>query len=43
MQDMDREYHKANKERMLTAMQVAEKIVEMIFDSRYRNGQSVDI
>lgn len=43
MQDMDLAYHKANKERMLTAVQVAEKIVEMISDSRYRNGQSVDI
>lgn len=43
MQDMDPAYHKANRARMLTAGQVAEKIVEMIFDGKYRNGQSIDI
>lgn len=43
MQEIDSAYHKANKARMLTAEQVAAKIVEMIFDSEYRNGQSVDI
>jgi 3-oxoacyl-[acyl-carrier protein] reductase len=43
MQDIDPAYHRANKDRMLTAEQVAAKIVEMILDSRYRNGQSVDI
>lgn len=43
MQDVDPEYHKANKATMLTAEQVAAKIVEMIFDSKYRNGQSVNI
>ena len=43
MQDVDSAYHRANRERMLTAGQVAAKIVEMIFDNRYRNGQSVDI
>lgn len=43
MQDIDPAYHKANKERMLTASQVATKIVEMVFDSKYRNGESVDI
>ncbi|MEW5840191.1 SDR family oxidoreductase [Nitrososphaera sp.] len=42
MQDVDPQYRRANRHRMLTARQVAEKIVEMIFDkSRYRNGQSV--
>lgn len=43
MQDMDPAYHKANKARMITAGQVAENIVEMILDSKYRNGASVDI
>lgn len=43
MQDMDPAYHKANKARMLTAGQVAAKMAEMIFDDKYRNGQSVDI
>jgi NAD(P)-dependent dehydrogenase (short-subunit alcohol dehydrogenase family) len=43
MQDVDPEYHRANKGRMLTAEQVALKIVEMIFDAKYRNGQSIDI
>lgn len=42
-QDIDPAYHRANKGRMLTAGQVADRIVEMIFDGRYRNGQSVDI
>lgn len=43
MQDMDLAYHKANKARMLTTEQVAEKIVGMIFDTKYLNGQSIDI
>jgi NAD(P)-dependent dehydrogenase (short-subunit alcohol dehydrogenase family) len=43
MQDIDPAYRRANRGRMLTARQVASKIVEMIFDGRYRNGQSVDI
>lgn len=43
MQDIDPVYHKENKNRMLTSGQVASKIVEMISDSKYRNGQSVDI
>ena len=43
MQDMDPAYHKANRASMLTAEQVAAKIVEMIFDSKYLNGASVDI
>lgn len=43
MQESDPKYYRENKSRMLTAGQVAEKIAEMIFDTRYRNGQSVDI
>lgn len=43
MQDIDPVYHRANKDRMLTAGQVAAKIVEMILDNQYKNGQSVDI
>jgi 3-oxoacyl-[acyl-carrier protein] reductase len=43
MQDIDPAYHRANRDRMLAAGQVASKIVEMIFDRKYRNGQSVDI
>jgi 3-oxoacyl-[acyl-carrier protein] reductase len=43
MQEVDPEYYKQNKSRMLKPEQVAAKIVEMVFDSRYTNGQSVDI
>lgn len=43
MQDMDPAYHRANKATMVTAGQVAEKIVEMISDGKHRNGSSVDI
>ena len=43
MQDMDPAYHKANRASMLTAGKVAEKIVEMISDDKYHNGQSIDI
>ncbi|MEO9363918.1 MAG: SDR family oxidoreductase [Nitrososphaera sp.] len=44
MQESDPVYYRENRPRMLTAEQVAEKIAEMIFDdTRYRNGQSVDI
>lgn len=43
MQDVDPEYHRENESRMLTAEQVAYKILEMIFDGKYRNGQSIDI
>lgn len=44
MQEGDLEYYEANKNKMLRPEQVAERIVEMILDSRkYRNGQSVDI
>ena len=42
MQDADPEYHRANKASMLTAGQVAAKIVEMIYGD-YAGGQSVDI
>jgi 3-oxoacyl-[acyl-carrier protein] reductase len=43
MQDVDPAYHKENAASMLKPEQVAEKIVEMVFDRNYRNGQSVDI
>lgn len=43
MQEVDPEYHRENKGRMLTAEQVASKILEMIFDGKYGNGQSIDI
>jgi NAD(P)-dependent dehydrogenase (short-subunit alcohol dehydrogenase family) len=43
MQEDDPEYYRENKDRMLEPEDVAAKIVDMIFDSKYRNGQSVDI
>ncbi len=43
MQDVDPAYHRENAHAMLKPEQVAEKIVEMIFDRNFRNGQSVDI
>lgn len=43
MQETDPEYYRENRDRMLKPEQVAAKIVDMIFDSKYRNGQSVDI
>ena len=43
MQEVDPEYYSQNKSRMLMPEQVAAKIVEMIFDTKYRNGESVDI
>ncbi len=43
MQESDPEYYRENKDRMLQPEEVAEKIVEMIFNDKYRNGQSVDI
>lgn len=43
MQEVDPEYYRQNKQRMLMPEQVAAKIVEMIFDTKYRNGESVDI
>lgn len=42
MQDVNPEYHRANKASMLNAGQVAAKIVEMIYGD-YASGQSVDI
>jgi NAD(P)-dependent dehydrogenase (short-subunit alcohol dehydrogenase family) len=43
MQQVDIEYYQANKDTMLRPNQVAAKILEMIFDDRYRNGQIIDI
>lgn len=43
MQEVDPEYYRQNKSAMLKPEQVAAKIVEMVFDSRYTNGQSIDI
>jgi len=44
MQDIDPEYHRINKDRMLSAREVAAKIVDMIFSpDKYATGQSVDI
>lgn len=43
MQDVDPEYRRANKGRMLSAGQVAGKIVEMVFSDKYVTGTSVDI
>jgi 3-oxoacyl-[acyl-carrier protein] reductase len=43
MQEADPEYYRENIVRMLTPEQVAAKIVDMIFSTKYRNGQSVDI
>ena len=43
MQESDPEYYQENKDKMLRPEQVAARIVEMIFDNKYRNGQSVDI
>lgn len=36
-------YYQANRSQMLTADQVGSKIVEMALDSRFTNGESVDI
>jgi 3-oxoacyl-[acyl-carrier protein] reductase len=41
IQRFDPVYHLQNKSQMLNPEQVAEKIVEMIFDQSYQNGQSV--
>lgn len=43
MQEADPEYYRENRGSMLKPEQVATKIVDMIFDSKYKNGQSVDI
>ena len=43
-EDVDPDYHRKHKDNMLVPKQVAEKVVEMIFDDKkYNNGQSVDI
>jgi 3-oxoacyl-[acyl-carrier protein] reductase len=43
--DLDPEYYRKNKNKMLQPQQIAEKIAEMISDKqhKYRNGQSVEI
>jgi len=43
MQEVNQEYYRQNRKAMLKPEQVAAKIVEMVFDCRYTNGQSVDI
>lgn len=43
MQDFDPEYHESNRHTMLRPQQVASRIVDMIFDHRFHNGQSIDI
>ena len=43
-QDVDPDYYRNNKHKMLQPRTVAQKIVEMIFEERqYHNGQSVEI
>ena len=43
-EDVDLDYYKENKNNMIRPQQVAEKIVNMIFDDeKYFNGQSVEI
>ena len=43
-EDVDLDYYRENKNNMIRPQQVAEKIVDMIFDGeRYFNGQSVEI
>ena len=42
--DVDLDYYRKNKDNMLRPKQVAEKIVDMLFDDeKYFNGQSVEI
>jgi hypothetical protein len=42
--DVDLDYYRKNKDSMLRPKQVAEKIVDMLFDDeKYFNGQSVEI
>jgi 3-oxoacyl-[acyl-carrier protein] reductase len=43
MQKTDPEYYRENRDRMLKPEQVAAKILDMIFNDKYHNGQSVDI
>jgi 3-oxoacyl-[acyl-carrier protein] reductase len=43
-QDFDYDYYERNKNKMLKPKEVAERIVEMIFDAkRYKNGDVVDM
>ena len=43
-EDVDPDYYRNNKHKMLKSKTVAEKILEMIFEERrYRNGQSIEI
>lgn len=42
-QDIDKDYYRTNKQKMLQPSTVAEKIAEMIFENQYHNGQSVEI
>jgi 3-oxoacyl-[acyl-carrier protein] reductase len=43
-QDFDYDYYERNKNKMLKPKEVAERIVEMIFDTkRYKNGDVVDL
>ena len=44
-EDLDKEYHRENKSKMLRPGQIAQRIVEMIFNNRhqYVSGQSVII
>ncbi|HEX7033635.1 MAG TPA: SDR family oxidoreductase [Nitrososphaera sp.] len=43
MQESDPEYYRENRGRMLQPEEVAAKIIDMIFSSKYGNGQSIDI
>jgi short-subunit dehydrogenase len=42
-QDIDKDYYRTNKQKMLVPRTVAEKIAEMIFENQYLNGQAVEI
>jgi 3-oxoacyl-[acyl-carrier protein] reductase len=42
-QDIDNDYYRTNKQNMLLPSTVGKKIVEMILENQYLNGQSVEI
>ena len=43
-QDFDQSYYEKNKKRMLDSHNVAEKIADMIFDTKnYKNGDSLEM
>jgi NAD(P)-dependent dehydrogenase (short-subunit alcohol dehydrogenase family) len=42
-QDIDKDYYRKNKQKMLLPSTVAKKIVEMILENQYLSGQSVEI